>query len=299
MNLKALSAFIEVAQEGHFGRAANNLGITQSGLSQMIKGLEHSVGARLMERTTRSVSLTEVGEVFFIQAQGLIHEHRLAEERMSFAIRGEDGTVRLGFVASAALRIVPWAARLVHEQTPRIKLSLTELTSVRQLTQLKSGEIDVGMMREITQSSGLLIYPLTTEPLLVAFPSADLLTKKKDVQIKELADRGFIMNPRTNVSFLHDHIHRLCHNAGFAPKVVGQAVQFTTILGLVSSNAGIAIVPQSVAVMKLPNVTFRKIRDPQAVSQIYIARANEEKASPLAKRFVDLLRSEKFTWTTT
>ncbi|MCH9738815.1 MAG: hypothetical protein K0U42_08710 [Actinomycetia bacterium] len=72
---------------------------------------------------------------------------------------------------------------------------------------------------------------------------------------------------------MHDHIHRLCHNAGFAPKVVGQAVQFTTILGLVSSNAGIAIVPQSVAVMKLPNVTFRKIRDPQAVSQIYIARA--------------------------
>jgi len=108
MNLKALGAFVEVANEGHFGRAAKNLGITQSGLSQMIKGLEQTIGARLVDRTTRSVALTEVGEVFLVQAQGLIHEYRLVEERMSFVIRGEDGTVRLGFVASAALRVVPW-----------------------------------------------------------------------------------------------------------------------------------------------------------------------------------------------
>jgi DNA-binding transcriptional LysR family regulator len=299
MNLKALGAFVEVANEGHFGRAAKNLGITQSGLSQMIKGLEQTIGARLVDRTTRSVALTEVGEVFLVQAQGLIHEYRLVEERMSFVIRGEDGTVRLGFVASAALRVVPWAASLVHKRAPRIKLSLSEMTSDRQLTQLKSGEIDVGVMREITQSSGLVIYPLTTEPLLVAIPTLNPLSKSQDVQIMDLADQGFIMNPRTSVSFLHDHIHRLCHNAGFTPHVVEQAVQFTTILGLVSSNAGIAIVPQSVAAIKLPNVSFLKINDPAAVSQIYLARSSEEKASPVAKRFVDVLRSEKFTWSTT
>ena len=298
MNLKSLEAFVEVSREGHFGRAAANLGITQSGLSQIIKGLEKTIGARLVDRTTRSFSLTEVGEVFLVQAQGLLHEHRLVEERMSFAVSGEDGTVRLGFVASAALRIIPWAASLVHEHAPRIKLSLSEMTSDQQLAQLRSGEIDVGIMREITESSGIAIFPLTTEPLLAAVPSANLLSKRRHVQIKDLADQDFIMNPRTSVSFLHDHIYRLCHNAGFTPRVVEQAVQFTTILGLVSSNAGIAIVPQSVTAIKLPNVSFLKIHDLEAVSQIYVARSAEEKASPVAKRFVELVRSENFTWTT-
>ncbi len=298
MNLKVLRAFVEVAQQEHFGRAAEQLGITQSGLSQMIKGLEQTIGARLVDRTTRSVSLTDIGKVFLVQAQGLLHEHRAVAERMSLAVSGEDGTVRLGFVASAALRIIPWAARLVHEQAPRIKLSLTEMTSDRQLTQLKSGEINVGVIREIPQFSGLVIRPLATEPLLVAVPSTHPLSKKKAVHLKDLSDQDFIMNPRTNVSYLHDHIIRLCHNAGFTPQVVEEAVQFTTILGLVSSNAGIAIVPQSATAIKLPHLTFLPIRGPEVVTQVYIARPPDEKASPASKRFVDLVTSEKFSWTT-
>lgn len=109
--------------------------------------------------------------------------------------------------------------------------------------------------------------------------------------IDELRDEGFIMFPRTRVSYLHDLIHQLCNRAGFTPVITERAVQFATILGLVSSNAGIAIVPQALTAIRLPNVTFIPLEDDDAVSKIYFARRSDEKASPAAKRLVNLATS--------
>ena len=288
MNPKSLQAFVAVAEEEHFGKAAKRLGITQSGLSQIVKSLEATIGGRLIDRTTRSVSLTDVGETFLDNARELLQAHRLAEQKMANAVRGEAGTVRLGFVASAALGIVPRLAALAHEHAPGLRLSLTEVTSEEQIPQLKSGDIDVGVMREIQQFPGLVIQPLETERLLVAVPDTHRLSTRRTVAIAELRDEGFIMFPRTRVSYLHDLIHQLCHRAGFTPVITERAVQFATILGLVSSNAGIAIVPQALTAIRLPNVTFIPLEDDDAISKIYIARRTDEKASPAAKRLVSL-----------
>jgi DNA-binding transcriptional LysR family regulator len=292
--MKGVRAFVEVAQEGHFGRAAEHLGITQSGLSQMIKALEQAVGARLIDRTTRTVALTEVGEAFLIESHELLLAHKLFEDRMANVVHGTQGLVRLGFVATAALRIVPWIAQIVHEKAPRIRLSLNELASVEQLSQLKSGEIDVGVLREITSSQGLEIVPIVSEPLLVAVPNSHQLKDRDSVELRELKNEQFIMFPRTNASHLNDHIIRLCHNTGFTPHVIEHAFQFTTILGLVSSNAGIAIVPESVDAIKLPNVAYIKIQDPQAHSQIYLARRIGDRSSPSAKHLVELMLQSHF-----
>jgi DNA-binding transcriptional LysR family regulator len=291
VNPKALQAFVAVAEEGHFGKAAKRLGITQSGLSQIVKNLETTIGGRLIDRTTRSVSLTDVCEAFLDNARELLQAHRLAEEKMANVVRGEEGIVRLGFVASAALGIVPRLAALAHEHAPGLRLSLTEVTSEEQIPQLKSGDIDVGVMREIQQFPGLVIQPLETERLLVAVPNTHRLSKEETVAIAELRDEGFIMFPRTRVSYLHDLIHQLCNRAGFTPVITERAVQFATILGLVSSNAGIAIVPQALTAIRLPNVTFIPLEDDDAISKIYIARRSDEKASPAAKRLVNLATS--------
>lgn len=292
MNIKALTAFVEVAAQGHFGRAAQNLGMTQSGLSQLVKNLEGTVGAKLIERTTRRVSLTDLGEMFLENAQELLQAHRLAEARIANILHGEEGTVRLGFVASAALGIVPKLAALVHDKAPGLKLSLGELTSEEQIPRLKSGEIDVGVLREIRESSGLLIQSLGREPLLAAVPLTHRLSSQQNLHLKDLAHEGLIMFPRTKVSFLHDHIYRICNDAGFTPLVVEEAVQFATILGLVSSNAGIAIVPESLTAIRLPNVAFLPFADAAAVSEIYLARRQDERASPAAKKLVSLAMDE-------
>ncbi len=295
MNLNHLQAFVEVAQQGHFGRAASQLGMTQSGLSQLVKSLEKKIGAQLIYRTTRSVSLTEAGEVFLETARELLDAHHLADQRMAHFLHGEEGNVRLGFVASAALGIVPRLAQQLHEKAPGIKLSLGEMTSDEQIPRLRAGDIDVGVMREIREYSGLVITLLHDEPLLLAVPHNHTIADKQSVALSEVQGEGFIMFPRTKVSYLHDHIHRLCHDAGFTPNIVEQALQFATILGLVSSNAGIAIVPDSVRAIQLPNVRFVQISDPKAVSKVYIARRLDERASPGAKRLVEIASSDNWT----
>jgi len=289
MHIKGLNAFIEVAEQGHFGKAAAALNITQPGLSQMIKKLEQNIGAKLIVRTTRSVSLTELGEIFLEHARELVLANELFRQRMGDALGGESGTVRLGFVASAALGLLPLITAELHRLAPSIKLSLVEMTSDIQLTKLKTGEVDVGLLREIDDSPGLVLQLLTTEPLLLAVHKSHKFANKRRVSLKALKSEGFVMFPRTAVSHLHDHIYNICSRAGFIPNVVEEAVQFATLLGLVSSNAGIAIVPRSVNSIQLPNVTFLEIEDDSARSKIYLARREEERTSPAAKKLIEII----------
>jgi DNA-binding transcriptional LysR family regulator len=288
VNINSLYAFVEVAEQGHFGRAAQKLGMTQSGLSQMIKKLEQTSGAKLIARTTRTVSLTEVGETFLDHARELILAHMLFDQRVSSEIHGDAGTVRLGFVASAALGILPNITAELHSRAPGIKLSLIELTSEEQIPRLRAGDIDVGLLREISQSPGLELSLLLTEPLLLAVHNTHPLASRKRVKLELVKFEGFIMFPRTKVSYLHDHIYQLCSSAGFTPEIVEQAVQFATILGLVSSNAGIAIVPKSLTAIQLPNVSFLEIDHKDAFSRVYLARRNQAKSSPAAQKLVEI-----------
>lgn len=291
MNLKHLQAFVEVADTGHFGRAAQNLKITQSGLSQIIKALEKSVGTKLIARTTRTVVLTDVGRSFYENAIELIQAHRLADQKINSVLLGDQGTVRLGFVASAALGIIPQLTVGIKDQAPGISVTLEELTTTKQLTLLKEGHLDIGLVREVSQFPGLVISPLVKESLVLAVPGTHRLKGHKGVSVQELRDEPFITFPRTQVSYLHNKILELCKDAGFIPQIAQEAVQFATILGLVSSNAGIAIVPQSVASIQLPNVDFVNIFGPESFSTIYMARKPDTKASPAQKRVTDIAQS--------
>ena len=286
-----MRAFAEVAEHGHFGRAAQALGMTQPGLSQLVKKLETSIGAELLHRTTRSVSLTDVGEMFLENARELLHAHHLADERLAHLLSGDEGTVRLGFVASAALGVVPQLAQATHKEAPGIRLSLVEMTSEEQIPRLKAGDIDAGVIREISDSPGLVITPLLQERLVLAVHRSHPRAGAGTVHLEDLSDEGFVMFPRTRISYLHDLIYRLCHQAGFTPHIVEQAVQFPTIVGLVSSNAGIAIVPRSVTAIRLPHVVFLDIANPDAVSEVLIARRRDERTSPATRRLVDIARS--------
>jgi DNA-binding transcriptional LysR family regulator len=129
---------------------------------------------------------------------------------------------------------------------------------------------------------------LLTEPLLLAVHNTHPLASRKRVKLELVKFEGFIMFPRTKVSYLHDHIYQLCSSAGFTPEIVEQAVQFATILGLVSSNAGIAIVPKSLTAIQLPNVSFLEIDHKEAFSRVYLARRNHAKSSPAAQKLVDI-----------
>lgn len=291
MNLKHFQAFVEVANTAHFGRASENLKMTQSGLSQMIKALEKSLGAKLIERTTRTVALTGMGRSFYQHAVDLIQAHQLAEERITSILSGQHGTVRLGFIPSAALRVIPKLTFELRRKSPGISIELHELTSSKQLTLLKEGHLDVGLIREVDQSPGLVISPILNEPLMLAVSRKHRLYGRKSVKVIELRDELFISFPQNQVSYMHDKVSYLCREAGFIPTVIQEAVQFATILGLVSSGVGIAVVPQSLTSMHLADLHFIKISGSEAFSTIYIARRPDLKAAPAQKNLTDVALS--------
>lgn len=291
MNLKHFQAFVEVAETAHFGRASENLKMTQSGLSQMIKALEKALGVKLLDRTTRTVALTGMGHSLYQHAVELIQAHHLTEERIAGIVSGQRGTVRLGFIPSAALRVLPRFIFELRRQTPGISIELHELTSSKQLMQLKEGRLDIGLIREVDQSPGLVISPITREPLMLAVSRKHRLFDRKNVKISELREELFVSFPQNQISYLHNKVSYLCTEAGFTPIVVQEAAQFATILGLVSSGVGIAVVPQSVASIQLPDLNFIKIAGPGAYSLIHIARRPDAQSTPAQKYVMDIALS--------
>jgi len=291
VNLKYFQAFVEVAETAHFGRAAENLKMTQSGLSQMIKALEKEIGVKLLDRTTRTVALTGMGNSLYQHAVELIQAHRLAEERIAGIVSGQQGTVRLGFVPSAALEVLPRFISGLRRHTPNISIELHELTSARQLAYLKEGQLDIGLVREVNQSPGLVITPIVKEPLLLAVPQKHRLSNRKSIKMDELREEQFVSFPQNQVSYLHNKVNSLCTEAGFTPTVIQEAVQFATILGLVSSGVGIAVVPQSVSLIQLPNLKFIPIDGPSAYSLIHVARRPDSQATPAQIQVMDIALS--------
>lgn len=291
MNLKHFQAFVEVAETAHFGRAAENLKMTQSGLSQMIKALEKELSMKLLDRTTRTVALTGMGHSLYQHAVELIQAHHLTEERIAGIVSGQQGTVRLGFVPSAALKVLPKFIFELRKQSPSISIELFELASSKQLTYLKEGRLDVGLVREVNQSPGLIISQIMKEPLLLAVSRKHRLFDRKSVKMGELKDELFVSLPQNQVSYLHSKVTSLCTEAGFTPTVIQEAVQFATILGLVSSGVGIAIVPQSVSLIQLPDLNFIKIAGPGANSLIHIARRTDAHSTPAQIHVMDIALS--------
>jgi len=268
VDLRTLRAFVVLAEEQHFHRAAERLFIAQPALSQTIKRLENQLHVALFTRTTRSVALTDAGRVLLTEARQVLAAADRALSAVRHAASGELGTVRIGFVASAALGLVPTILLAVQQRLPRLELELVEATTGEQLTALRSGELDIGIAREAHPSPDLLVTPLVEERLLAAVPTGHPLADQGRVTLHDLRDEAFIAPPRGATPLLSDHVAALCAAAGFRQTIAHEALQFPTILGLVAANTGIAIVPEAMRVLRLPGLAYLELDDPRATSHI-------------------------------
>lgn len=283
MELRTLRAFVVLAEEEHFHRAAERLHIAQPALSQTIKRLEKELHVQLFLRTTRSVRLTDPGRVLLAEARQILSAADRAHSAVRHAASGELGGVRIGFVASAALGLVPNILRTVQQQWPRLDLELVESTTGVQLTALRSGELDIGIVREAHPSPDLLVTHLLKERLVVALHDSHPLADRGHVQLSELRDEAFIAAPRGATPLLSDHIAALCDSVGFHQTVAHEALQFPTILGLVAANAGIAIVPEAMKVLQLPGLVYLDLEDERATSQISVVATAARADTPLIR----------------
>ena len=261
VELRLWRQFIAVAEELHFGRAALRLHMTQPPLTQAIANLEQQLGARLFDRTKRSVQLTATGEALLPQARELLARAQALPAQARAASKGEAGRLRLAFVSTVGFGLLPeWVKefRVLH---PQVEFELIEATGDLQLQALQRGEVDAGFMLHSPgfAPAGLEHLRIAREPLVLALPEQHALATARSLSLKPVLEEPLVIFPRRIVPSLHDAIFAMYHHSGRMPRVSQEAIQMQTIVNLVSAGLGLAWVPDSVRQFQRPGVVYRQV----------------------------------------
>ena len=270
-DLRQLRHFVAVAEHLHFGRAAQALHISQPPLSRSIQDLERRVGARLLERTRRRVALTPEGARFLAEAKRLLAQLERALVEVGSMAAGAGGRLRLGFVSLADFGVLPQLLKAFKAARPGVALALREMLSPDQAAALAAGELDFGLL--LPPVAGDLEHLVVQrERFVAALPARHRLARGSGrLAVRELAEEAFVMAPREIAPGLHDVVAQLAARAGFSPRVAQEAIQMQTVVSLVSSGLGVALVPASVANLGRRGVAYREIADAHPHLDLWLA----------------------------
>lgn len=291
MELRYLRYFVAVAEELHFSRAAERLGISQPPLSQQIRALETELGTRLLTRTNRRVELTEAGRLFLHEATEILARTERASRLVSRVGRGETGQLRIGFTTSVPLTAtLPQTLMRYRQRYPDVDLRMHELNSQRQITPLLEGDLDIGIMRPATLPDGLEAFTLIREPLVaVVNEQGPFGGSDAALSLEQLADQPFVyFSPAAGTGLL-DQFNVMFAKRGLTPRLVQEVGGPNTIISLVASGLGVSILPASFRHIHIDNVRYRPLSDADAVSEVWLTHARRQ-LTPQALRFIDLAR---------
>lgn len=276
MELRHLRYFVALAEELHFGRAAEWLGISQPPLSQQIRALEEELGARLLERTSRAVALTEAGRLFLAEARATLGQADRARQVAARAHRGEIGELTIGLFPSALL-VEPVARGVLafRRRHPGVRLVLRERAVHAAVRDLAGGDLGIAFLRYTTRPevpAGFQLAEVMREPMVaVLHRDHPLAGGEGPLALEALAGEPFVhFSPRSD-SALHDHVAALCATAGFAPRIEQEANQNGSILALIGNGIGVSILPRSLCRLTLPELRIRALDSPAAVSRVWMA----------------------------
>src|ERR1700677_1380429 len=254
LEFRHLRYFVAVAEELHFGRAAERLHLSQPPLSQQIRRLEEILGYALFVRTSRSVRLTGAGEAFLERARRTIRSvQRDIDETRSVGL-GEVGSLHIGFVGSAMLTTLPAALRAYREANPRVHLHLYESFTARVAEGLENGTLDAGILRDGDPTDMLTVTTLFSEPYVAVLPATHRCAGQKSVSPGMLRDEPFVYYPRTAGARAFEKPLTLFEEHGFRPQIVQEASNWLTILRLVEAGFGVSVAPQCVRRIASPGV---------------------------------------------
>ena len=290
IELRHLRYFVAVAEELHFGRAAERLHLAQPPLSQQIRKLEELLGYPLFIRTSRSVKLTDAGETFLQRARRTLRNvQRDLEETRSIG-RGDVGSLHIGFIGSAMLSTLPGIFRTYRETYPRVRLHLHESFTSLVTEGLENGTLDAGILRDGDPVEGLNVTTILSEPFVAVLPASHACAGQKSISPAALRDEPFIYYPRSAGARAYEKPLTICEQHGFRPQVVQEASHWLTILRLIGAGLGVSIAPACVRRIASAEVVCLPLRGARAVSNIELAWPAEE-SRPLVERFRQIVLS--------
>lgn len=270
MELRHLRYFITVAEELHFGRAAQRLHIAQPALSQQIRQLEEMLGFPLFDRDKHQVELTAPGRVFLDEARLILIQLQRACDIAERVHVGASGRLIIGFVGSATYHIIP-LLRAYREQYPLVHIVLQQMKTLEQLQALHEKRIDIGLIRPIRTNPDISQAVIHHEALMVALPDHHPLAAKETISMSDLTNEPFIMTPIRPGSSYYEVVMQYCHDADFKPNIVLEAPEFLTIVAFVAHGMGIALVPESFWQQQNIGVIYRKIEAAKPLLELAVA----------------------------
>jgi DNA-binding transcriptional LysR family regulator len=293
MELRHLRYFCAVADYGSFSEAGRQLHVSQSAISEQIADLESEVGGTLFNRTSGRTRLTIHGQLFLAEARKTLIAADRAIEVTHLSLAGEVGSLSIGFFLWGAGGFFARMIRDYRKLHPGIKLSLFEMRTPEQMEALMSGKIEVAFARPLEPpfDRTLRAEPLYRDPVVVALPRDHPLAGKP-VSIDALMAERFVLCDRQMTPGLFDSIVALCSTAGFSPNIVNTAATWSSVLTLVESGEGVALVPSGVRYLRPPGVVFSSLV-PQNLYMGLCVAWNPKNDGPILQDFLRLVRENK------
>ena len=286
MEFRHLFAFMAVAEERHFGRAAERLGITQPPLSRQIQQLEAELGVKLFIRNARSVSLTREGTRYLTEIRPHLTGLQRAADSARAMSRKLTGKVRVGFVSNLAYRVMPSLLESLRKAAPSVAVELFEQPGPEQLRLLRERRLDIGFVFLPVGDPGLKFRVLFRESLVAMLPVQHPLARFQKVPLDALSKENFVLCPRYQLTGFHEIILDLCQSVGFHPSITHEASSKAAMTELVAGGMGISIVPDSASVHQHSGVLYKPLAGKSPILET-AAVWLDEAMTPVLRAFLD------------
>ena len=289
IDAKQLKCFITVADERHFARAADRLGVAQSAVSSQVSSLEGELGIRLLNRNKRQpISLTDAGKLVYPEARAAISHIERAEQLGKQAAAGFAGFVRFGYVASGVTTgLLPRVLRRFTNSHTGVRISVVAMETPRQLEAIATGELDVGLVRVRRQyPAGVTATVVHSERLMAAIPKDHALASKKTISASDFEGQTFISPQFDEAEGFAEILARLSKVGKFSITSEFRVNDFISAVSLAAAGFGVVIVPESIRLFEQPGVIFKPISDFNELVHLAIAQRTRESA-PAIRAFAD------------
>jgi len=282
--LRHLRYFVTVAEERHFGRAAERLHMAQPPLSQQIRRLEAEVGVELFVRTTRRVDLTAAGAAYLERARAILAEVDDAADEARRVAAGAVGRLAIGCVGSATYSLLPDLSRRLAEELPGVDFAFRgEMLVADQVEALRTGAIDLALLRPPVDEASLTLTTLREERLVVAVPVRHRLATRRRLRVAALADSDLIVHSAGRRSAMYDVVRALFADAGVAPRIRHEVGETSTLVTLVAGGLGVAVVPEPVQALALTGVVYVPLARPAPTVQLAVAHRSDRTEAHLLR----------------
>ena len=286
MEIRHLIYFKTVAEELHFGRAAERLFMSQPPLSRQIKDLEDELGVILFFRTNKRVELTEAGKYFLEEVVEILQNIEHSKTITKQIHNNISGEFKLGYISSTPKKMLATVLKQIQLKFPYLRVSLFETSTQKQKLALENGKLDLGIMRAPIYSSELLTTPLFEDPMVIVGHS------QVEFNAINFFNESFISFNQKYASEYHRLVINTCNRMGFEPKIVHQSNSMSSILELVSQGLGLAVVPSS-TIKQYPhlNLKIMKLEDMDSKTEVILVSNVKSKNSALGE-FIACIQKE-------